>query len=567
MTRLESFLISRMCFRRAVFALGCGLYLSLGVAYAIDLPDAGSVLRLERDQLERLLQERRLRQQPVKPEVEVPAAPAAGPASQTKNIPVKGFLFDASAILSAEEIRAVLAPYEGKTLSLVDLMEAVAGLNKLYESKEMPTARAFLPPQEISDGMVKIRLVEARLGEYKLGEFKQITPDFVRNRLSLSSGDLMSVSKLENDLIRFNRLHDVQLRASVQPGKDIGTTDVQLEAAEPKRFQYSLFADNAGSYSVGEERLGFAARVIGLTGRGDSLFFYAIKAEGSDSYFLSYSVPLTSTDLKLDVSYSQGDIDVVDGAFVPLNISGASRDLTIGLSMPVVVEERRLLNVYGRLSARETVNEFGGVTQQDLDLMVLNLGMSDERQYEDSTWTYDINLNQGLQDFGGEASFFALRANAAWLGRFGSRSQTILRGRLQFSPTELLPSSELFQIGGSASVRGYSEGLLSGRSGYVLSAEWRYLLQNPAEFLVQHSDVPLFTGLVFLDHGGAFPYRPSPLDDVTDHDFLTGVGFGVQADWKSSVTARFVLGWPLRENPAEIEQREPRLHASIVFNW
>jgi len=367
--------------------------------------------------------------------------------------------------------------------------------------------------------------------------------------------------------MRFNRLHDVQLRASVQPGKGIGTTDVQLEAAEPKRYQFSMFADNAGRYTVGENRLGFTARALGVSGRGDNLTFTAITGRGSDSYALGYSVPLTNQDIKLDVSYSQGGIKVVEGAFVPLDVSGDSKDFAVGLSKPIVVEAGRLLNLYGRLSAKESVSEFGGVTQQNLDLTVLTLGMSSERQEDGAAWTYDVSLNEGLKDLGGEASFFALRANAAWMGRFGTRSQVILRGGLQLSPTQLIPSAEQFQLGGSASVRGYSEGLLSGRNGYLISAEWRYALQDPEEYLLQHPDAPVFTGLLFLDHGGAFPYRPSPLKDATAGDYLTGVGIGFQADWKSRVNARFALGWPLRENAAENVQREPRLHASVSISW
>lgn len=545
----------------------CALCLLSTTALAVDPPDAGAVQRLEREQLERLLQEQRLGQKPVQPEITLPGAPPPGAVSQTKNIQVKGFQVDASVILTPEEIRGVLAPYEGKTLSLADLFEAVAGLNKLYADKEMPTARAFLPPQEISDGMVKIRLVEARVGEIHVGKVTQVTPEFVRARVSLAPGDLVSVPRLEADLLRFNRLHEVQLRASVQPGKAPGTTDLNLEAAEPKRNQYSVFVDNAGRYTVGEERIGFSARRLGLTERGDNLLFAATFSEGSDSYYLGYSVPLDARDLKLDVSYSRGGIDVVEGSFVPLDVSGESQDFTVGLTRPLVVQAGRLWNAYGRASAKESISKFGGATQVNQDLMVLSAGVSGEQQDEASAWTLDVNLNQGIKHFGGESAFTALRANAAWLERFTPRTQLLLRGGAQYSGNDLLPASEQFQLGGSASVRGYSEGLLSGRSGYLVSAELRYALQDPEQYLTLSPDAPLYTGFVFLDHGGAFPYRPAPLHDVTGDDFLTGAGLGLLVDWKSKVSARLAVAWPLRDNPGEAVVREPRLHAWIAYNW
>lgn len=550
-----------------LWGTACVLVLASAATPAANPPDAGAGLRLEREQLERLLQERRLRQQPEQPEITLPGAPGQAAASQTRNIPVKSFQVEDSAILSQEEIRAALAPYEGRTLSLADLFQAVAALNRLYEEKRMPTARAFLPPQEIKDGVVRIRLVEARVGEVRLGEVTQVTPEFVRSRLSLGGGDLMSVPRLEEDLMRFNRLHEVQLRASVQPGKRPGTTDLQLQAAEPKRDQFSVFADNAGRYTVGEERLGFTARRAGLSGRGDSLLFAATLGEGSDSYYLGYSIPLNPQDLKLDVSYSNGGIDVVDGAFVPLDVSGKSQDLTFGLTRPLVVEAGRLWNLYGRVSARESISEFGGVTQQNVDLTVLTAGVAGEHQSETSAWTVDASLSQGLNFLGGESGFTALRANAAWLERFTPRAQLLLRGSLQFSDDDLLPASEQFQLGGSASVRGYSEGLLSGRSGYLMSAELRYALQDPEQYLTRDPNAPLFTGLVFLDHGGAFPYRPAPLKSISNDDFLTGAGLGVLMDWNSRVSARLAVAWPLNGNPSEAEVRKPRLHAWIAYNW
>jgi len=536
-------------------------------AWAVDVPNAGAVQQLERQQIERLQQERRLRQQPVKPEITLPSAPAPEAASQTRNIQVKRFQLDESAILSADEIRAVLAPHENQTLSLSDLLGVVDKLNALYAARNMPTARAFLPPQDIRDGVVNIRLVEARVGVLKPGEIEQLSPAFVTARMHLASGDLMSVRTLEDDLIRFNRLHDVQLRASVQPGAASGTTDLLLSATEPRRYQFSVFADNAGRYTVGDQRIGLAARALSLTGHGDNLLFSAIASEGSDSYYLGYSIPLTANDLKLDVSYNQGGIKVVEGAFTPLDVSGSSTDLTIGLTQPLIVSAQQLLNVHGRLSAKESTNEFGSVTQQNLDLIVLSLAISGDRQQLDSSLSYDMSLSWGLTHMGGEAGFSALRANIAWLDRYSARAQLMLRSSLQYSPTELLPASEQFQLGGSASVRGYSEGLLSARSGYLLSAEWRYALQDPEDYLLRHPDAPLLTATVFVDHGGAFPYRPAPLKDVTEDDFLTGAGVGLLFDWKTRVSGRIAVAWPLTNNPTETVEHDPRLHAAISFNW
>lgn len=561
-------MISKMIIsKQAWVCLVCSMALANGLALAADPPDAGAIQRLERERLERFLQDKRLSQPPVRPEVGLPATPAADASSLARNIPVKMFDVDASLILSAEEIHTALAPYENRTLSLADLFEAVAALNKLYADKHMPTARAFLPPQDIKDGIVKIRLIEAHVGQIKLSPLKNIVPTFIEKRISLAPGDLMSVTQLEADLVRFNRLHGVQLRASVQPGSEVGTTDVVLNVVEPDRLQLSVFVDNAGRYSVGEERVGVSAKITGLTGHDDNLLFSASKSRGSNSYYLGYSLPLTRNDLRLDVAYSQGDIRVIKGDFAKLDVSGRSREVSFGLTQPIVVDAENLWNVYGRAAHKSSLSAFGGEPQLQIDLVELSLGISGEHQTERSAWTLDANVNQGVRKLGSEENFLVLRANAAWLGRFGTRAQLVLRGGLQYSPTELLPSMEQFQLGGNASVRGYSEGLLSGRSGYLTSAEVRYALQNPQANATRNANIPLVSGFLFVDHGAAFPYRPTPLNDVTKYDFLTGAGFGLVADWKSHITARLALGWALQNNPVEKPQRSPRLHGTVSYNW
>ncbi len=525
--------------------------------------EIGAVQRLEREQLERLRQEQRLQQRPVTPGIDLPATPAAGEASQVRNIAVRRFELDRSEILSDAELRAALAPYENRTLSLADLFDAVAAINRRYDERGMPTARAVLPAQDIRDGVVRIRLVEARVGRVEVQAQHHVTPDFVRERLRVREGSLLSVPELETDLVRFNRLHQAQLRASVKPGEASGTTDVQLMAQEPAPRRVSVYVDNAGRSTVGEWRMGVLGQWNGLRGSDDSLQLSAVAAAGSTSLAAAYSTAISPRDWRLDTSFNVDRIKIIDGPFEPLDIGGSAHAISVGVSRPLLVDAQRLWLGYARLSSKNSKSTFGGVTQLSTDITLLTLGASGDRLTADSTWTYDRNLNAGTASPSAESNFWYLRGSTAWLRSFGPRTQLLLRGGLQASPSDLLPSSEQFQVGGSASVRGYSEGLLTGRSGYFASAELRRRLYTPAE----GSGGPHVTGLAFIDHGGAFPFRPEPLSDITKADFLSSAGLGLVAEWGPRVQARLTLGWPLRNESAEAERKRTRLHASITVNW
>jgi hemolysin activation/secretion protein len=545
-----------------IAALTLALISSLASAQGADV-SPGAIQQQQQQDERRREQERRVLTPPVAPEISVPAGGPSAPGSETVKIAVSQILIDKSALLDQADIDAIITPLEGRTVTLAELQQAVDAINALYAKAGQATARAILPPQTVKDGLVRIRLIEARVGDVRIKGTESLDPAFIAERVQLEAGELLSVPVLEAALVRFNRLNDTKLRAGVVAGKAFGTTDVEITAAEPQRTKFSVFFDNAGRDTVGETRGGLNARFANLAHRSDIMQFVATRTEGSESYSLSYSVPIASNDLRLDLSASKGNIQIVDGPFEPLDITGSSSDYTVGLTYPLLVTLEQMWSAYGRLSARESSSEFGGFTQESLNLRVLTMGVSGERQTDASAWYLDNALAFGISGaLGGDQSFWYYRGSATRFDRLTERFQLLTRGGLQFSDTRFLPASELYQIGGAYTVRGFSEGLLSGRNGYFMSAELR-IGRTLEEFQAADPGAPNFTGIVFIDHGGALPYRPGNLKESTHDDYLTSVGTGVLFDWNERVTGRLVLAQPLRGNPAELHDRRPRMHVSI----
>lgn len=546
---------------RCAAGIGLTIAATLVMAQGADV-SPGAIQQQQQQELERRLLEERIQKRPAAPDISVPGGAPGMPGAMEKTIRVEKIVVDPSAILPKEKIDAIIAPLEGQTVSLNDLQGAIDALNALYAEGGHATARAILPPQTIKDGEVRIRLIEARVGDVRLKGVEALDPAFITERVQLEAGELLSVPALESALVRFNRLNETKLRAAVVAGSKFGTTDVELTAVEPQRSKFSLFFDNAGRDTVGETRGGLNARINNPLGRSDALQFIATRTEGAENYALSYSVPLNVNDLRLDLSASNGHIRIVDGPFEPLDISGHSSDVTAGLTYPLRVSLQEMWSLYGRLSARESASEFGGFEQESLDLRVLTFGLSTERQNEDSAWYLDNALAVGITQLGGDESFVYYRGSATRFDRLGERMQLLLRGGLQLSENRFLPASELFQIGGAYTVRGFSEGLLSGRNGYFVSAELR-IGRTPDEYQAAGPGAPILHGIVFLDHGGALPYRPRGLEQSTVDDYLTSAGVGVLFDFSQRVTGRVVVAQPLRGNPAELHDRRPRAHVSL----
>ncbi len=522
----------------------------------------GAAQAAERQQREAQQREERLQQGAPDAAVKAPDAPKPAAASTERNIRVERFEVDASQILSAQEVDAVLAPLRGQTVSLAELQAAVARINELYDARRALTARAVLPTQTVKDGVVRIRLVEAKTGELRISGQQALAGDYVRDRLHLSQDALLSVPALEEDLAKFNRLNETQLRANVVPGKRFGTTDVEITVSEPKRLRADLFADNAGRETTGRGRVGAVLRGSNWLADSDTASLTATTARGSNSLAGSYSLPINRHDTRLELSASHGDIRIIRGPFQPLEITGRSHDVSVGVSQPLVTEAERAWSTYARVSDRQSRSSFSGFKQTHETQRVMTFGLAGDRLTDGHAWFLDQQLVVGSTDLAGDASFMYYRAQGNRLDRLGERTQLISRAALQLSQNRLLPSGEQFQVGGAYTVRGYSEGLVSGRHGYQLSVEIRQGL-GAIEYLERDPNAPRWQWLAFIDHGAAIAYRPGNLKAVQRDDFLTSAGVGVVMDWRN-VNARLVLAAPLkRHHPAETDRTDVRVHAYV----
>ena len=109
-----------------------------------------------------------------------------------------------SQVLSQEELQKITGAYEGKDATLDDLYALVGKINGLYQEKGYLTCRAFLAPQTIRDGRVKIDLVEGKNGQVEVTGNRSTREKYITDRLHIEPGQISSMHRLNKDLLRFN---------------------------------------------------------------------------------------------------------------------------------------------------------------------------------------------------------------------------------------------------------------------------------------------------------------------------------------------------------------------------
>ena len=219
-----------------------------------------------------------------------------------------------SAFLSEEDLDGIVADYVGNRVDFSQIQRLVQDVNDLYTRKGVVTASAVLPPQTLSDGILKVRLVEGTLSTFAISGNNKIPDSFVLDRVRLTTGNnIVDVPTATEDITRFNQLYNSQLRVSLQPGALFGTTDLALELAEPKTNQLSFFIDNQGVQSTGQIQFGTFFQSYSLLTPDDNLLAFGTRSNGSLSGTLSYDAPVTPEGTRLGLTYSKSAIEVIDG--------------------------------------------------------------------------------------------------------------------------------------------------------------------------------------------------------------------------------------------------------------
>lgn len=471
-------------------------------------------------------------------------APQEETRKPSARIWIEKILINESKILSQEELKKVTEKYEGRECTISELFEAVAAINALYADKRFFVAKAILPPQKVEKGNVRIELVEGRLGEFKIEGNTSTRDSFILNRMSLKQEDLIRLDTFEKDILYLNRTNDIDVRAKLKPGKIFGRTDAVLTVDEPQEYEVILFSDNAGRETTGKERGGIIFSDKSLLGFRDALDINLVGAQGTVAGSLSYDFPVNKYATRLGLSYDRNQIEYITGPLQSLDMAGDSNDFGIRVTHPFLVRQWLTLNGYLAYHYKDSNTEFGDVTLFETTADDFSLGFDFKSRDKKGAWIFNNALTYGRDNYGDDREYVIYNLDLIRVHFFNDMISGIFRGSGQISDSDLLPSFDLFQIGGMSTVRGYPEGLLAGDNGYYTSAELTVALpfvERLSKNKLTRNDVKFF---IFLDHGGTFPYKGND-ESINSDDFLTSAGFGFDFKFTQYFSGRISCGIPL----------------------
>lgn len=465
----------------------------------------------------------------------LPAAPARPETAKTRGGPVfvlRDITFGPSRFLCAATLADLARPYLNSPVAVSDIQKLIDDVNLAYARLGQTSSSAVLPPQSIKQGLLRIDLIEGKIGELKF-EDGVVQPDRLKRQLALNAGEVLDVAELAGRMAMLNRTGDVQFRTALQPGTQFGLTDVTVSATQPARNSLQFFGDNFGVSTVGRAEGGALYQRAGLLGADDRLKLYAVKSRGNISNNVSYTFGIGDFGTRLGLAYAQSGIRIINGPSSGLEITGTSRTSTVNLVQPVYgdVNWLALVNAGGALSNSTTKQANSPITENNTTKGSVGFTLS---YYGDS---FNVSVSSNLAAARSELVIVNQKldysvASGSFSGAFklpaGFSVQT--SGSWSAASVMLVPGDQLFQLGGSSSLRGYPSNTVAGGRGYSGSFE----LHRAMDELTPGIDV-----FAFLDHGRVYSTFPK-------QTLLTSVGVGLSYAANERVTTELSIGFPLK---------------------
>lgn len=543
-------------------------------------PDAGQILEQQRERVPVTPRSDR----EVLPQEEQQPRPALRGTSTLK-VTVKQFKISGNRIYSEAELLTAVADQYGKVLDFDGLNDAATAVRAYYRARGYFLAQAYLPAQQIRDGVVEIAVLEGRVGivELKLAPGARLRPEFARGVLEehLKTGDPITETGLERPLLLLSDLPNVVVSSEIGPStKSIGAADLRVNVKESASGTLSGYADlvNSGNRFTGEWNLGISLNGNNLTGFGDQVAF---RATMSDERMLfaraAWTVPVGYNGARVGLSYSEFDYRLAKD-FAALEGHGEGGVLTaFGLYPFVRTRNANLIAQasYETKTLKDRVDTTNIVDDRRINTFKLGLvGDVRDRIFGGALNSFSVSYTDGDLSLL-TPSVLASDQSARGLFTNGKFAKTNFDARrLQLISENVnmllalsgqlanknLSSAERMSLGGANGVRGYPTGEGVGDTGFLFTTELRYL---PPKFQIWSGDVT-FSG--FYD-AGRVKVNVLPIPGTTPNfRGLSSYGLGVSVGKDNDFLLKTSLAWRgENETPvADSARREPHVWVQAI---
>jgi len=421
-------------------------------------------------------------------------------------------------------------------LTLSDLRGMASKITEYYHRNGYFVARAYLPAQEIKDGIVIIAVIEGHYGSVTLLNKTNLSSALANNILSgLNNGDLIASAPLESRLLLLSDLPGVRIKSTLAPGASVGSSDLIVNITSEQRVTGSVDADNAGNRYTGANRIGATVNLNDPTGHGDVATLRALSS-GSGLSYERAAYQLQIGKVKTGLAYSNLEY-ALGQEFESLQANGSANIASLYGSYPFIRSRNNNLYIqlaYDAKTFKDKVNVTSSITDKQASVLMSSLiGDFRDGVGGGSLNSYSLTWVAGKIDLQtpamqsldavtvqSDGGYSKLGINAMRLQSMNEYISiyTLINGQVA---SKNLDVSEKMELGGMNAVRAYPEGEAYADQGYVLNIEAREQIPKLSEHISGQIQI-----VEFVDTG-TVETNKYPWLVGQNHRTLSGAGIGI----------------------------------------
>lgn len=527
------------CVVAAIMLLGCGL--TAPRSAQAQRPQPGNIA----DQFEAKANDRARgrRAAPSVPEF------SAGPqyADKTPVFVLKGVGVTGATAVAHNELAKVYGPFLNSPVSQADLLKIANGITALYRQKGYALSRAFVPPQEVKEGRIQVKVVE--------GHIDDVAFEGADGR-SFGAHKLLRVITTERPL-RLATLERALLLLSDTPGLRIKDTTLKELGEASGRFHLTVYLeawrlsvnvdiDNRGTADVGPLQSFISSAFSSALVQGDvwALNVMTIPNTPEELTYVGGLVdfPVGADGIRVGLRGSFSGINP-DGKKGLLDTRTSTRELGVYAGFrPMRTREASLdVVISANLRHAEEQDLSGTLYDDRIQAVSLTADYQLHDRYQGSNY-FAVGVRQGhgepgsagagLSRFDGDGDFYKIFWNAARNQRLDGPWSVLLSTSGQWTSSQLL-QSEQFYIGGPLLGRAFSTGALIGDSGLTGLLEMRF------DSMREAGPIMGYQLYAFVDAGIVWS-RDSP-----EQESLSSYGAGIRVTLQDDYRAGFEIAMPI----------------------
>ena len=478
---------------------------------------------------------------------------------------------DLSAEKAKELARLVRLQRSKRGLTYGDIEAIAEEVTAFYRSKGFFLARAYVPAQDVVDGVISLTIFEGRLGkiltdasEFEAGGYSE---HLITSSINKLVGKAVYGAAVEEEIYLLNDFAGISALGYFSQGDALGDTNLRIRIRDQKKWALFSRADNHGTIFSGNRRLYTVFEWLSPFGRGDVVSMGYLKSTTLDSDInigdtdigiFSYRIPLTpKTGVKIAVEYNDFTVNPDgDDTLASLDLRGVNHVGSVSVWHKLLRSRKRNVSLGAALTDKQTKIESTHDLQAANRDHAYGLELSVQTDFLNESPKMLNIVNARIRysnivdevDEGRGSNHYALGADSSSLflipmPYIEADTRLLFHSKWQYSESSLI-GLDRTSLGGVSAVRAYTTADFSADKSAFASVEWfvPFAERFNADVLGQKLNNLLQWG-VFYDYG--YGERNSFEGGIQNTKVtLSGGGLLFKLTWRDQFSSQISFSYP-----------------------